>query len=67
MLEKEMNLQYEQLLSLVPKADLVIGASIQLVADFVTEGLNVPYYFIAYAPTIIPLVNHSPITIPLNV
>lgn len=66
-IQHEMKLQYEQLLELLKDVDIVIGSSIQLSADFVTKGFNIPYFYFAYAPTLIPSNYHPPITIPFDI
>lgn len=66
-LEQELKLQFEQLITLLDGVDIVVGASIQLVAEFVTKAFNIPYFFIAYAPTLIPSSYHPPITIPFDI
>jgi len=64
LLETELKRQYEQLLPLIEDTDIVIGASIQLAAEFVASAFNKPYYFITYAPAVLKSAEHPPFILP---
>lgn len=67
LIQNELDLQYNQLLELIKGVDIVIGSSIQLSADFVTKGFNIPYFYFVYAPPLLYSKYHPPITIPFDI
>lgn len=53
-IQKEIEIQLDQLPKIIDGADLLLGSSLFLGASTVAEYLNVPYRYIAFCPQLLP-------------
>lgn len=57
--------QFETIASAAQGCDIIVGATaLQIAARSVAEKMGIPYFFVAYSPTVLPSTHHAPPPLP---
>jgi len=58
--------QFETITAAAHGSDLIVGATaLQIAAPSIAESMGIPYFFVAYCPTVLPSPQHAPPVLPM--
>lgn len=67
MMEGTVATQFETITNAAQGCDLIMGATaLQIAAPSIAEKMNIPYFFAAYCPAVLPSPHHAPPVLPMQ-
>lgn len=67
MMEGTVATQFETITNAAQGCDLIVGATaLQIAAPSIAEKMNIPYFFAAYCPAVLPSPHHAPPVLPMQ-